>query len=153
MSQNEPLTVNGWKLFSHPLMTEQVAQLASQVEKLKHKDPLNYKYKNATKLLAAIHKLIYEVIPRDPTAKTYRLGKTLGKEHSHWFRAKFFQQYRLFFRYHLAAKIIVYVWVNDESTKRAYESKNDAYSVFDRMLRNGNPPDDWESLIDSIKDG
>lgn len=37
----------------------------------------------------------------------------------HWFRAKFFQQYRLFFRYHRAQRIIVYAWVNDEQTRCA----------------------------------
>jgi hypothetical protein len=34
-------------------------------------------------------------------------------------RARFFQQYRLFFRYHRASRIIVYAWVNDEHAKRA----------------------------------
>lgn len=48
----------------------------------------------------------------------------------HWFRAKFFQQYRLFFCYHQASKIIVYAWVNIEATLRAYDSKTDAYQVF-----------------------
>ena len=37
-------------------------------------------------------------------------------------RAKFFQQYRLFFRYHAQAKVIVFAWVNDEDTKQAYGS-------------------------------
>ena len=50
---------------------------------------------------------------------------TLGDAYRHWFRAKFFQQYRLFFRYHAASRIIVYAWVNDEDTRRAYESADD----------------------------
>ena len=29
----------------------------------------------------------------------YRQGGTLGDDRKHWFRAKFLQQYRLFFRY------------------------------------------------------
>ena len=44
----------------------------------------------------------------NPTRADYRQGNTLGDEHRHWFRAKFFQQYRLFFRYHQQSKIIVY---------------------------------------------
>ena len=52
-------------------------------------------------------------------ALEYRKGGTLGDEHKHWFRAKFFQQYRLFFRYHGPSKVIVLAWVNDEDTKRA----------------------------------
>ena len=97
--------------------------------------------------LAAIRKLIFEVIPQDPGRAEFRQGKALGEQHTHWFRAKFFQQYRLFFRYHASSKIIVYAWVNDASTLRAYESKSDAYRVFRRMLDSGNPPDDWETLL------
>jgi hypothetical protein len=50
-------------------------------------------------------------------------------------------------RYHTPNRIIVYAWVNDESTKRAYESGNDAYRVFRRMLESGHPPDDWDQLL------
>jgi len=43
-------------------------------------------------------------------------------------------RYRLFFRFHAPSKTIVYAWVNDQDTKRAYESSNDAYRVFGKML-------------------
>jgi hypothetical protein len=36
----------------------------------------------------------------------------------------------LFFRYHAAQRIIVYAWVNDDDTKRAYESLADAPGEF-----------------------
>lgn len=62
-------------------------------------------------------------------------------------RAKFFQQYRLFFRFHLPSKTIVLAWVNDEDTKRAYDSGDDAYRVFRKMLGTGRPPDDWNALL------
>eukprot|EP01037_Dinobryon_pediforme_P028488 gene28488-31787_t len=118
-----------------------------QVEAFKQKDPANYVKKNASKRLAAITKLAFEVIPQDPTRPEYRQGNTLGEDHKHWFRAKFFQQYRLFFRYHLPSKVIVYAWVNDEESKRAYESNDDAYRVFRKMLDCGHPPDDWNQLL------
>lgn len=118
-----------------------------QVETLRAKNPVHYKEKNHTKRLAAITKLVFDKIPQDPTLPEYRQGTTLGEEHKHWFRAKFFQQYRLFFRYHLESKIIVYAWVNDEQSKRAYDSKSDAYLVFKTMLRKGRPPSDWNSLL------
>jgi toxin YhaV len=41
----------------------------------------------------------------------------------------------------------VYAWVNDETTKRAYESTVDAYRVFRKMLESGHPPDNWEQLL------
>ena len=61
--------------------------------------------------------------------------------------AKFFQQYRLFFRYHAPGKVIVLAWVNDEDTKRAYESSDDAYRIFRKLLKSGHPPDDWNQLL------
>ena len=67
------------------------------MEVLRQKDAVNFDKKNATKRLAAIAKLAFEVIPQDPARAEYRQGNTLGEEHKHWFRAKFFQQYRLFF--------------------------------------------------------
>ena len=112
MSTNQPLVINGWNIFAHPLFLNQFEELLKQVEGLRQKYPNDYKQKNATKRLAAIAKLAFEVIPQDPTRKEYRQGTTLGNEYKHWFRAKFFQQYRLFFRYHLESKIIVLVWVN-----------------------------------------
>jgi toxin YhaV len=101
------------------LFLDQVQALVDEVKILKQKNPTSYQNKNASKRLAAILKLTYEVIPQDPSLGVYRQGNTLGEHRKHWLRAKFFQQYRLFFRYHEASKIIVYAWVNDEDTKRA----------------------------------
>ena len=131
----------------HPLFELQLNALIQKVEALKTKHPDSYTTKNDTKRLAAIEALVFDIIPQDPARSEYRQGA----QHKHWFRAKFFQQYRLFFRYHQASKIIVYAWVNDENTLRAYDSKTDAYQVFARMLQSGNPPDDWEGLLAATK--
>ena len=151
MSVKAAIVVNGWTLYTHPLFVEQYELLEKKVVALKAKDPVGYLKKNDSKRLAAIHKLAYEIIPQDPTKSDYRQGKSLGDKNKHWFRAKFFQQYRLFFRYDIKSKVIVYVWVNDDSSKRAYESKTDAYKVFSRMLKSGNPPDSWEDLLKVVK--
>ena len=139
--------VNGWTVFAHPLFLAQLEAITRQVERLKQKDPAGFTKKNAAKRLAAIAKLAFEVIPQDPSRAEYRQGNTLGDDHKHWFRTKFFQQYRLFFRYHAPSKVIVLAWVNDEDTKRAYESSDDAYRVFRKMLESGHPPDDWDQLL------
>jgi toxin YhaV len=145
-SQAKLAAAHGWTLLMHPLFELQLNGLIAKVETLKAKHP-----ENDTKRLAAIEALVFDIIPQDPARLEYRQGATLGAQHKHWFRAKFFQQYRLFFRYHQASKIIVYAWVNDETTLRAYDSKTDAYQVFARMLQSGNPPDDWEDLIAATK--
>ena len=142
-----PPVIHGWTVFAHPMFLSQIEALARQVERLKQKDPSSYLNKNASKRLAAINKLAFDVIPQDPTRPEYRQGGTLGDVYKHWFRAKFFQQYRLFFRYHAPSKVIVFAWVNDENTKRAYESSDDAYRVFRKMLDRGHPPGDWSQLL------
>lgn len=142
-----PLVINGWTIFAHRLFLDQLEMLTRHVGALQQKDPAGYVTKIPSKRLAAISKLAFEVIPQDPTRSDYRLGSTLGNEYKHWFRARFFQQYRMFFRYHAGAKLIVYARVNDADTKRAYESNDDAYRVFLKMLESGRPPDDWDQLL------
>jgi toxin YhaV len=135
----EPLVIHGWRVMAHPLFLDPLQALVAEVERLKARDP--------TKRLAAIRKLAFDIIPEDPGRPEYRQGAALGADHRHWFRAKFFQQYRLFFRFHAASRLIVLAWVNDERTLRAYESGTDAYRVFRRMLEAGHPPDDWDALV------
>ena len=148
---SQPAIEAGWTVIAHPLFVDQLEELVNQVAALKSKYPDTYLQKNATKRLAAIVKLAFDEIPQDPTLDVYRQGDTLGDEYKHWFRAKFFQQYRLFFRYHQSAKLIVIAWVNDEDTKRAYGSKKDAYRVFRKMLNDGHPPDTWGELVAQAK--
>ncbi|MBW4662764.1 MAG: type II toxin-antitoxin system YhaV family toxin [Chroococcus sp. CMT-3BRIN-NPC107] len=93
MSVNQSLVVNGWNIFTHSLFLNQFKELLMQVKCLRQKYSKDYQKKNATKRLAAIAKLAFEVIPQDPTHSDYRQGSTLGDESKHWFRAKFFQQY------------------------------------------------------------
>lgn len=113
-----------WVIAAHPLFLEQLEALIAQVSVLKQKDPAGFTKKNAPKRLAAIAKLAFDEIPRDPTRADYRQGDTLGDDYKHWFRAKFFQQYRLFFRYHAKARLIALAWVNDEDTKPTYDSSD-----------------------------
>lgn len=143
---NQAMEINGWTLLAHPLILQQIQKLTDQVVLMRRKDPVGYKSKNATKRLAAINKLMFDVIPQDPARVEFRQGDTLGGEFSHWFRAKFFQQYRLFFRYNLRSRIIIYAWVNDDKELRAYDSKTDAYRMFSKMLKSGKPPDNWQAL-------
>lgn len=146
-ADDPPLVIKGWSVFAHPQFLDTLESLVERVERLRLKDPKAYAGKNATKRLAAIVKLAFEIIPQNPARPEYRQGATLGREYKHWLRAKFFQQYRLFFRYHNDSRVIIYAWVNDEDTKRAYESDTDAYRTFRRMLESGNLPDDWGQLL------
>jgi len=142
------LVVNGWTLLQDRAFAEGYEVLVATVEGLREKHPETYQKRAPTKILAAIEKLTKEVIPADPTSSAFDLGNTIGPEHRAWKRAKFLQQFRLFFRYDTKSKIIIYGWVNDEKTKRAYGSKTDAYRVFQKRLAAGDPPTDWDDLIE-----
>ena len=86
-------------------------------------------------------------IPQDPSRKEFQQDSTLGNEYRHWRRAKFLQQYRLFFRIHSRSKVIVLGWVNDQQSKRAYGNKSDAYRVFQAMPLKGV----WACLLRSCR--
>jgi toxin YhaV len=147
----EKHAVNGWTLYAHPLFAEQYEALVAAVEAEKKKDPATYRNSNAAKLLYAVEELVNRLIPANPAHKKYRQGDALGAANKNWFRAKFYQQFRLFFRFDSRSKTIVYAWVNDETTLRAYDSKTDAYRTFKKMLDRGNPPGSFDDLLDASR--
>ncbi len=83
MSSGAPLLINGWTLFAHPSFLDQLDALTTQVEALQHNDPIGYVKKNASMRLAAIAKLVFEVIPQNPARIEYRQGHAPGDEHKH----------------------------------------------------------------------
>ncbi|MBY0612905.1 MAG: type II toxin-antitoxin system YhaV family toxin [Beijerinckiaceae bacterium] len=153
-SPSDPaLVVNGWAIYAHPLLLDQIAALIAAVEREKRKSPAVAANTANAKLLAALRRLILVTIPADPSRPEYRQGGTLGPKRKHWFRAKFGNgRFRLFFRFDSRAKIIIFAWLNDQTTLRAYGSRTDAYATFRSMLDRGNPPDDWTSLMKAVSD-
>ena len=73
------ITVNGWTLYTHPLFADQLERLTATVEKSREKDPAGYRSTANAKLLAAMHKLIFEIIPVDPTRPEFR--QEIGRAH------------------------------------------------------------------------
>jgi toxin YhaV len=145
------MVVNGWTLFAHPLFTQQIERLHSRVSALAAKEPSTYEQQPAAKLLATIRKYILEIIPRDPNAAGFRQGNTLGRDNRHWFRAKFHERYRLFYRFSSRHKVIIYAWVNDENSLRKVGAKTDPYTIFREMLTAGNLPNDMHQLMSTSK--
>ena len=138
---------HGWILLFHNCIVEQLRKLYAATERAQRSDPNGYESNANVKLFRSLTQLMLEVIPGNPGRDEYRQGNTLGPENRHWRRAKIGRRFRLFFRYDSKSKTIVYAWVNDEQTLRSSGSKSDPYAVFVKMLKNGNPPDDWESLV------
>jgi len=146
---------NGWQLFQHPLFKDQFDRLLAEVEKLAQTQPNSYTNHKSAKLLKRITDLISTEIPADPGHERFNQGTTLGHGYQHWKRAKFGKdrRYRLFFRYEQRKiggklrRVLIYAWVNDESTLRKAGDKNDPYNLFAKGLKAGKPPDSIEALL------
>jgi toxin YhaV len=146
---SSPLKVrNGWTFYQHPAFREQFDALVAEVENLSQTlNPKEFEQHAKVRFLTRVRKIILEDVPSDPASKIYELENTLGTDRRYWHRAKFNQRFRLFFRFHSKARIIVYAWINDENPLRARGARNDAYTMFERCLKSGNPPDDWDQLM------
>lgn len=145
-----PMIVNGWSLYYFRVFKAALDDLEATVTKLAQDDPTGYKTHPKTKLLASVYRAITEVVPANPDAQDFRLGKTLGTAHTNWRRVKkgMPERYRLFFRFASnPIKVIVYVWFNDEDTLRKAGAKTDVYETFKRMLARGVVPTDIAALL------
>lgn len=140
---------NGWTLLATEEFNRQLASLAVDVEALRAADPNGWQQHPKAKFLARVVDILLNEVPADPAHKAFRQGSTLGDSYKHWFRVKFLSRFRLFFRWDGKAKVIIYCWLNDESTLRKAGSKTDPYAVFTKRLQSGDPPDDWDDLMRS----
>jgi toxin YhaV len=141
------VVVNGWRLYVYPLFARQLQRLTEHVENLTARDPVSFQEHPAAKLLTTIDRYIRELVPRNPNAAEFRQGNTLGSDNRHWFRAKFHERYRLFYRFSSKDKVIVYAWINDEKTLRKSGSRTDPYRLFRAMLEAGDPPNAMQQLL------
>ena len=144
------MIANGWRLYYFRVFKAAFDELEATVTELARKDPEGYKTHPKTKLLASIYRAVTEVVPTNPDAPEFRLGKTLGTGNTNWRRVKagMPDRYRLFFRFAShPLKIVVYVWFNDEDTLRKAGSKTDVYETFKRMLARGVVPRDIDALL------
>ena len=144
---------HGWTLLFHDCLIEQLQKLNAAVERARAQDPVASESNANVKLFNALTELIFEVVPGDPSRDEYRQGNTMGPAFRHWRRAKIGRRFRLFFRFDSKTRIIIFAWINDEHTLRSSGSKTDPYVVFQKMLKQGHPPDDWNGLLAMSKAG
>jgi toxin YhaV len=136
-----------WLLLAHPAFQMEFDEYKNRAAKAISKFGGDWLQTQSGKQFVALKHVVIERIPSNPTNAEFRLGKALGENYRHWFRGKFLQQYRVFFRYSTKSGIIAYGWVNDPETLRAYGSKTDAYLVFKKMLESGRVPNSWDELV------
>ena len=138
---------HGWTLLFHACLIEQLQKLDAAVVRAKAQDPNGFESNANVKLFNALAELIFETVPSDPNRDEYRQGNTMGPAFRHWRRAKIGRRFRLFFRFDSKTKIVIFAWVNDENTLRSSGDKTDPYVAFQKMLKSGHPPDDWDALL------
>ena len=144
------MIANGWRLFYYRVFKAALDELEALVSKLATDDPEGYKSHPKTKLLALVYRATTQLVPANPDAPEFRLGKTLGSDNTNWRRVKkgMPDRYRLFFRFATKpVKLVVYAWFNDEDTLRKAGSKTDVYETFRRMLARGAVPNDMGALL------
>ena len=124
--------------------------LRAEVKALKAElGPKAFAAHRQVKLFAALVRIVHETVPRNPDAVGFRQGLTLGEKFTSWRRVKGHglpARWRLFFKFSDKSKVIVFVWLNDETTLRQAGAATDVYAVFRKMLQGGNPPTDLASL-------
>jgi toxin YhaV len=143
---------NGWTLLFHDCLVEQLLKLQSAAKRAEAQDPKGFHGNANVKLFEALSRLIFETVPSDPARDEYRQGNTMGADFRHWRRAKIGRRFRLFFRFDSKSRIIIFAWVNDQSSLRSAGGRNDPYTLFQKMLASGNPPNDWDALMIASKD-
>ena len=144
------MTANGWRLYYYRVFKAALDELEAVVGKLAADDPEGYKSHPKTRLLASVYRAVTQLVPANPDAPDFRLGKTLGDAHTNWHRVKkgLPERYRQFFRFASnPVKVVVYVWFNDEDALRKAGARTDVYETFKRMLARGVVPSDISALL------
>jgi toxin YhaV len=145
-----PMISTGWGLYYFRIFKAALDELEAAVTQLAQDDPKGYKTHPKTKLLASVYKAITEVVPANPDAPECRPGRTLGVDNTNWRRVKSSLQNpnRLFYRFSSRpAKVIIYVWFNEDGTELKSDSKTDIYGSFVSMLARGLVPGKIDELL------
>ena len=147
---------HGWEIWFGELFDARWRALREQVKHLKATlDAKAFQAHPDAKLFAALVNIVHEALS-DPAAPQFLLGNTLGAEHRGWRRVKgngLPERMRLFFKFSVARKVIVFAWLNDQRTLRKQGGSTDVYAVFQQMLKAGRPPDTLDDLLKKVSSG
>ena len=118
--------------------------LRAEVRRLKKELPeQDYIEHQTVKVFKWVHDHITRVVPADPNARTFWLKANLRV----FRRAHLPQRYRLFWVLSEKHHVIMFLYLNDEATKRKAGSKNDPYEVFQRLVTSGEIGQDYDANV------
>jgi toxin YhaV len=142
-----PLVVNGWTLLYHPVFGDRYRALRDEARRLRSDlAPEDYRRHSLVKLAASVRRLVLEIVPTNPDAPDFRLRGDLGA----FRRAKGYGlplRYRLFWIFSNRARVIIFLFLNDESTLRKEGAKTDPYEVFRELIDHGEIGGDFEANL------
>ncbi len=136
-AEDQPLVVNGWRILLDPAFAARYAALLDEAARLKATlDSEAFRQHPTVKLGASVRRLITEIVPADPNAPAFRLSGDLAR----FRRAKGHglpPRYRLFWTFSNEARVIIFLYLNDESTLRKEGARSDPYERFKRLVERG----------------
>jgi toxin YhaV len=138
---------HGWTILLYPAFRAALLMLCERVRRVQEQNPSGWQSNGHAKLLKRIVEIMLHEVPAAPDSPVFEQGNTVGKDARGWRRAKFLGRFRLFYRFNSRSNIIIYAWVNDETTLCSRGSDSDPYVVFRRMLLAGDPPHAWDQLF------
>ena len=126
---------NNYLLKTHEIFFQRTVELNDEVKalskKLSHEELQQHE---TVKLAKRVYTATLEVIPQNPNDPAYYLKDDLKKYRRY---KQGLERYRLFFGFSSAAKIILYLYLNDGDTLRKEGDKNDPYEIFKGFVRQG----------------
>ena len=140
-----PLEINGWTLLYHPVFGQRYNALRAEARRLKRRlTPEKFRQHPTVKLAAAVHRLLTDIVPRDPNAPQFWLKDDLAR----FRRAKGHglpPRYRLFWVFSQSTRTIIFLYLNDDVTLRKEGASTDPYRVFAELVSRGEIGDDYEA--------
>lgn len=141
------LEQNGWKLLYHPVFGDRYAALRGRVRLLKKRlTPADFAQHPEAKLVAAVRRVVLEIIPQDPNRPDFWLKGDLAKLR----RVKGHglpDRYRLFYVFSEREKIVILLYLNDRANLRKARAKTDPYEIFSGLVRSGRIGSDFEANL------
>ncbi len=137
--------INEWLVLLGPEFEQPYEKLRAEVGKLwSELPPEAYRQHTNVKLFAAIRRFILEVAPANPNEADFMLKGDLAK----FRRGKGHgipDRYRIIWAFSSRRKVIIFLYLNDETSLRKAEASTDPYEVFRRLLRRGQIGPDFEA--------
>jgi toxin YhaV len=147
-----PLRINGWLVLLHPEFAARYDELRQRARQLRGElSDDEFRKHSIVKLAASVQRLVTQIVPQDPNRLEFQLRGPLAQ----YRRAKKHglpPRYRLFWIFSSRERIIIFLYLNDDSTLRKEGDKNDPYEVFERMVRRGEIGPDFESNVATVRD-